>query len=280
MLRQRVITALLLVAVFLPALFHPDPTILAVLSLLLIAAAGWEWGRLVGWRGRGAWGLGLACLLFCSLAWSLGLQNQPMGEFWFLLALGWVLGAAWMLRRGLTAWGLMPTWLRAMLGLLVLCATWLALLGAKTQGTNFMLSVLLLVWVADIAAYFSGRAWGRHKLAPSISPGKTWEGVGGACAGVVVLAFFWIWLDATHDTGSPSIYTLMYRVGWVGGLLALMLLTAMSVVGDLIESLIKRSAGVKDSSQLLPGHGGVLDRVDALLTTLPLAWCFSLWVSP
>lgn len=280
MLRQRVITALLLVAVFLPALFHPEPTGLAILSLLLIAAAGWEWGRLAGWGGRGAWGLGLACLLVCSLAWALDLHTTPMAPLWFLFTLGWIVGAAWMLRQGLSAWRDMPAWLRALIGLVVLCATWLALLGAKIQGTNFMLSVLLLVWAADISAYFSGRALGRHKLAPSISPGKTWEGVGGAFAGVAVLALFWIWLDATQATGSPSIYTLISRAGWGWCVLALIVLTAMSVVGDLIESLIKRSAGVKDSSQLLPGHGGVLDRVDALLPTLPLAWCLSLWVNP
>ncbi len=279
MLRQRVITALLLVAVFLPALFHPDPNGLALLSLLLISAAGWEWGRLVGWHGRAAWGLGLACLLVCLLAWSFELHTASLAPFWLLLTWVWIGGSAWMLHKGLSAWGQIPRGLRALLGLVVLCATWLALLGAKIQGTNFMLSVLLLVWVADISAYFSGRAWGRRKLAPSISPGKTWEGVAGAFVGVIVLAFFWIWLDATHDTGSPSIYTLISRSGWVWGLLSLVMLTAMSVVGDLIESLIKRSAGVKDSSQLLPGHGGVLDRVDALLPTLPLAWCLSLWMN-
>jgi phosphatidate cytidylyltransferase len=279
MLRQRVITALLLVAVFLPALFHPDPTGLAVLSLVLITAAGWEWGRLVGWSGRAAAGLGLTCLLTCLVSWRLGLPQAHVAQLWWPLSLFWVLGSVWLLRRGLSGWGDLPQGLRAALGVLVLWATWLALFEAKMIGTNFTLSVLLLVWVADIAAYFSGRAWGRRKLAPSISPGKTWEGAGGAVLGVLLLAWLWIRLDASQTDWSPSVYTLLFQAGWGLGLPALLGLVAMSVMGDLIESLIKRSAGVKDSSQLLPGHGGVLDRVDALLPTLPLALCLSLWVN-
>jgi len=131
--------------------------------------------------------------------------------------------------------------------------------------------VLLLVWVADVFAYFAGRALGgqfsRVKLAPSISPGKSWEGVWGGMAGVLLLALGWLWLGA-----GQSLYArLAYKHGLAMMLLAAVFLAAMSVVGDLVESLIKRSAGAKDSSGLLPGHGGVLDRVDALLPTLPLA---------
>ena len=111
----------------------------------------------------------------------------------------------------------------------------------------------------------------RRKLAPSISPGKSWEGVWGGMLGVLALATLWLWLDRAHELGAPSVYTRLYQAGpalLVGGAL---FLCAMSVVGDLFESLVKRSAGMKDSSQLLPGHGGVLDRIDALLPTLPLA---------
>jgi phosphatidate cytidylyltransferase len=138
-----------------------------------------------------------------------------------------------------------------------------------------LMSVLTLVWVADSFAYFAGRTWGRkftaNKLAPTISPGKSWEGVWGGVVGVFLLAGTWIWADSHWHSAVASLYTRLQSQNLVLMAIALLFLTAMSVVGDLIESLIKRSAGVKDSSGLLPGHGGVLDRVDALLPTLPIA---------
>jgi phosphatidate cytidylyltransferase len=141
------------------------------------------------------------------------------------------------------------------------------------MGVNFILSVFCLVWAADIAAYFGGRAFGKHKLAPSISPGKSWEGVWSGMLGVLLLAAFWIGVvDRQMQIDSGSLYgQLMDRWGWPGTALALLFLSMMSVVGDLVESLVKRSAGAKDSSGLLPGHGGVLDRVDALLPVFPIA---------
>jgi phosphatidate cytidylyltransferase len=142
-------------------------------------------------------------------------------------------------------------------------------------GVNFLLSVLVLVWVADIFAYFAGRAFGlrftKNKLAPSISPGKSWEGVWGGLAGVVVLALVWVAGTAHWQAAVPSFYSRLAQQGWWLLVISVLFMVAMSVAGDLVESLIKRSAGVKDSSGLLPGHGGVLDRVDALLPTLPLA---------
>ncbi|MGB7420341.1 MAG: phosphatidate cytidylyltransferase, partial [Comamonas sp.] len=150
---------------------------------------------------------------------------------------------------------------------------------ARAVGINFLLSVLCLVWAADICAYFVGRAFGRRKLAPAISPGKSWEGVWGGMAGVLVLALVWAWADGRWQASVPSLYTQLAGLGWLLALPALLFLTAMSVVGDLVESLVKRSAGAKDSSQLLPGHGGVLDRVDALLPTLPLALMISNFAS-
>jgi phosphatidate cytidylyltransferase len=152
---------------------------------------------------------------------------------------------------------------------------WLAVAQARAIGINFLLSILVLVWVADIFAYFAGRAFGgrvsRSKLAPSISPGKSWEGVWGGMAGVLVLALVWRWVDSAWAITTPSLYSHLGMKGWWLLMIAVVFLSAMSVVGDLFESLVKRSAGVKDSSGLLPGHGGVLDRVDALLPTLPLA---------
>jgi phosphatidate cytidylyltransferase len=164
-------------------------------------------------------------------------------------------------------------------GVLALAATWLAVAQAKYQGVNFLLSVLLLVWVADIFAYFAGRAFAgklgdglfRGKLAPSISPGKSWAGVWGGVLGVLVLAAAWSMADLQMAAEVASLYTRLLAHGMPTLLLGSIGLTAMSVVGDLVESLVKRSAGFKDSSNLLPGHGGVLDRVDALLPVLPMA---------
>jgi hypothetical protein len=141
----------------------------------------------------------------------------------------------------------------------------------KIFSIEFLMSVLLVVWMADIAAYFSGKAFGKHKLAPDISPGKTWEGVGGAVAGVFLLSYVWLTAADYFSWQSSSIFDRLYEHGSVVLVSGLLFLVMMSVAGDLIESLVKRSAGAKDSSQLLPGHGGILDRIDALLPTLPLA---------
>jgi len=136
--------------------------------------------------------------------------------------------------------------------------------------------VFCLVWAADIAAYFGGKAFGKRKLAPAISPGKSWEGVWSGMTGVLVLSAGWIAMDRSWAVDSASLYTrLDERYGVIGLMLVLIFLAAMSVVGDLVESLVKRSAGAKDSSGLLPGHGGVLDRIDALLPVLPLALAMS-----
>jgi len=154
--------------------------------------------------------------------------------------------------------------------------TWLAAAQAHRIGAGFLISVMALVWAADIGAYFAGRKWGGRwvaaKLAPSISPGKTWEGVLGGLVCVVAAAFVWRRLELSGMVpGSSFMAHLSVGGGVFLMVLSLLLITGMSVVGDLVESLVKRSAGVKDSSCLLPGHGGVLDRIDALLPTLPLA---------
>jgi phosphatidate cytidylyltransferase len=126
--------------------------------------------------------------------------------------------------------------------------------------------------MADVAAYFGGKAFGRRKLAVAISPGKSWEGVWSGMVGVLLLSLFWVWLDGHAPVDGPSLYTRLYStLGLLAMAPALLALCALSVVGDLIESLVKRAAGAKDSSRLLPGHGGVLDRVDALLPVLPAA---------
>jgi phosphatidate cytidylyltransferase len=176
-----------------------------------------------------------------------------------------------MLRRGVPGWSSWPAKLRLVTGLCLIAFAWLALVQARQLGLSFLLSVLLLVWMADVAAYFGGRAFGRRKLAPSVSPAKSWEGAISGLLGVCLLAAVWTWADAMGLGDQGSLYTRLWQLGPWLAILALLFLTAMSVAGDLLESLVKRSAGVKDSSQLLPGHGGVLDRVDALLPVLPLA---------
>ena len=271
MLKQRVITALVLLALLLPALLASTAEPLAGLTLMLIAAGAWEWGRLNGFAMRGALRVAAVCVILCLFAWSARWAYEPPANIWTLTGATWVLVAGWLIRHGVERWVKISRAVRLAVGLLALWLTWLAMYQAKVMGVNFLLSVLFLVWMADIAAYFSGRAFGRHKLAPGISPGKTWEGVWGGMFCVLLMACVWIWVDLQYQVDSPSLYSRLYLRGAVFLILATLFLTLMSVAGDLVESLVKRSAGMKDSSQLLPGHGGVLDRVDALLPTLPLA---------
>lgn len=284
MLKQRVITALVLLAILLPALFYPDPLPFSVVVLVLMTAGAWEWGRMHGLGQAGAGALGVACLLLCALSWYLGWLDQSLARLWLIGGSLWVLAGAALLRAGVGAWGRVPLALRLVGGVLALWLAWLAVVQAHRMGVNFLLSVLLLVWVADIFAYFAGRAFGlkftRNKLAPSISPGKSWEGVWGGMAGVLVLAAVWVIADRQFGAALPSFYSLLLRQGLWFLVLAVVFMGAMSVVGDLVESLVKRSVGVKDSSALLPGHGGVLDRIDALLPTLPLAMMLSSFVYP
>ncbi|MCA0241732.1 MAG: phosphatidate cytidylyltransferase [Proteobacteria bacterium] len=275
MLRQRIITALVLLAILLPALFAARAWPFALVTLLMIGAAGWEWARLNGFAGAAAVASGLLLAVACLAALAAGWASDAPRPVWWLAAAVWVLGGVAALRAGPPAWPALPKGLRLALGLALLWAGWLALAQARAIGINFILSVLCLVWMADIAAYFGGRAFGRRKLAPSISPGKSWEGVWSGMAGVLLLAFAWTAVEAGGGADSRSLFGALFdRLGQWPGALALLALAAMSVVGDLIESLVKRAAGAKDSSNLLPGHGGVLDRVDALLPVFPLALAF------
>jgi phosphatidate cytidylyltransferase len=275
MLKQRVLTAIILLAILLPALFWPSAVPFAVVTLVLIAAGAWEWGRLNGLQQGSSVAVALACLLACAASWYSGMLGRPLLVLWILAGGLWVLAGAWLLRAGVAGWPAIPKTIRVIGGVLALWLTWLAVAQAREIGVNFLLSVLVLVWVADIFAYFAGRTFGlkftKSKLAPGISPGKSWEGVWGGMVGVVVLAVAWTALDGHYQAAVPSLYSRLAAQGWWLLALGALFLAAMSVVGDLVESLVKRSAGVKDSSGLLPGHGGVLDRVDALLPTLPLA---------
>ena len=272
MLRQRVITALVLLALLLPALFAASPVPFALLTLAFAAAAGWEWGRLNGAGALEALGHGLlVAVAGLGLAW-LRLSPDQQAMVWRVAAASWLIGGALALRAGPAGWPRVPRSLRWPIGVALLAASWGAIAQARVVGVNFLLSVLCTVWAADIAAYFGGRAFGSRKLAPTISPGKTWEGVASGLLGVAALALAWLAFEPMWRLDSASVFRLLLqRLGAAGLVCAVVLLAALSVIGDLFESLVKRAAGTKDSSRLLPGHGGVLDRIDALLPVLPAA---------
>ncbi|NTV72297.1 MAG: phosphatidate cytidylyltransferase [Azonexaceae bacterium] len=265
MLKTRVITALVLMALLLPSLFYSSQAGWALLVAGFIGVAAWEWGALLGWQSTRRIILGVATALICALAsfvvpevigaGALSAPAQP----WVLLV--YALAAAfWCL--------VMPLWLKnkwslggvsgLLVGAVVLLPTWLAMVQLRMLGAAALLGIFAVVWMADIAAYFSGKAFGKHKLAPTISPGKTWEGAIGACVGVVIYG-----LVIRQSLGVEFLSLPL----WIAALIGV---TAVSIVGDLYESLLKRKAGIKDSSNILPGHGGVLDRIDSLTSTLPV----------
>lgn len=271
MLKQRVITALVLVTGLLVALlWFPQWAWLALVSMIC-AVGAWEWGGLTaqGGRTRLAFSLG-AGVLALGLGFAGGLGGFA-GQTWILVAAYLSSVALWV--------AFVPLWLRGgwvvsahtamLVGIIVLVPTALAMAQLRAVDAMFMLFALVLVWVADIAAYFSGRAFGRNKLAPSVSPGKTWEGAFGALIGVVACGIAGYSLMLSEP---PGIATL----AWLIPLLAAY--TALSIIGDLFESLVKRKAGAKDSGALLPGHGGVLDRIDSLTSTLPVAGLILVWL--
>lgn len=272
MLMQRIITVAILLPLFIGALFLLPNVYWALLLLLVLMVAGQEWARLAGF-GRTGTGFYLV-LIAASVVALLALAGDANGSVRFtdpvtLLVL-WIAAAFWLVA--------VPLWLASSqviaaapvlvgAGWLVLVPCWLALV--LLQRTPGQLLVLMgIVWIADSAAYFAGKRFGRHKLAPTISPGKTWEGVAGAFAGVTLYYALVAWAAA------PGTFPVVET--WGFGLF--MLITAASVVGDLYESRIKRQAGVKDSGSVLPGHGGVLDRIDALTSSMPLAALAMLYV--
>jgi phosphatidate cytidylyltransferase len=246
-LAARLVTAVVLIAGLLAALFLLPPTSLAAVIGILVALAAFEWARLCRLAGGVAWIYAAAVFLGSLALWSTELR-QPL----FMIA-----AAFWVVVAPIWLWrGVVPghTRLLSAIGFVVLLPAALAM--ATLRPTEVVM-VLGLVCIADTAAYFAGRALGRHKLAPSISPGKTWEGAAGGLVGVLAYAIFL----GTH----------LERVSWMPYLAAALLLGVLSIVGDLFESALKRQAGAKDSGSLLPGHGGVLDRIDSATATLPVA---------
>jgi phosphatidate cytidylyltransferase len=286
MLIPRILTAVALLAVLLPALFAATPGPFVLCAWVLLAAAAWEWAKLCGASQWPALVYGAVFAALASWAYTAGYTTggSPFWKpVWLIASATWVVGGVYMLARGLPAWSGLPRFAQLLLGQLVLLAAFLAVAQARSVGVNFLLSALVLVWVADIGAYFGGKGLSKHfpaKLAPGISPGKTWIGAvsGAACSVLVALA--WAWAEQRFGAGgSWGAASLPARLGH-GGLLVLgvVFMVALAIVGDLAESLIKRCAGAKDSSKLLPGHGGVLDRIDALLPALPVALMLAAWL--
>lgn len=260
MLKQRVITALVLVAVLILVLFYL-PAQFAVAAFAGVAALGaWEWSRLSSMSKTGRVLFPLLVLICCGLC----LLYPRLQLFLCWLAAGfWLLVPLWLVKR----WPLPHRAIACLIGGMVLVPAWIGMVRLHAMGSWILLAAMALIWVADIAAYFVGRAFGRHKLAPALSPGKTWEGAMGAVAGGLAYVFF---LRQFGNVPLPANIAVIA--------LGVLLLIAFSIVGDLFESMIKRQAGVKDSSQLLPGHGGILDRIDSLTSTLPvLVAAGSLW---
>ncbi|MDH4181249.1 MAG: phosphatidate cytidylyltransferase [Betaproteobacteria bacterium] len=266
-LSRRVATALVLVALVLAALFALPPAGWALAVLVFVLLGALEWSRLCALSPAGR----LAFLSVIALA-ALALLYAPAAGFahGFPDAVVYVACGA-----GAAFWlAVAPRWLAAgwpfagmagaAAGVIVLLAAWVAIVALHARSPWLVLAAMAIVWIADIAAYFAGRRFGRRKLAPAISPGKTWEGVWGALGAVAVYAL-------VLAAAAPAAMVPAGPAATLALVAFLPLVAAISVVGDLYESLLKRQAGVKDSGALLPGHGGVLDRVDALLAAMPFA---------
>ncbi|WP_322003069.1 phosphatidate cytidylyltransferase [Marinobacter alexandrii] len=263
MLKTRIITALILAPIAIGGIFFLPPLGFALFTGAIITLGAWEWANLSGIEGQGgrvAYAAVIAGILY-------GLLNVPaVAVLW--LALAWWSVSFLLVRSypaGSAGWGSVPA--RAIMGLLVLLPAWVGLNHLRTGVLDFgtvsnslwaILYVFCVVWVADIGAYFAGRAFGNAKLAPRVSPGKSWAGVWGGLAAVGVFALL---VSLIVSASVPETAFLI---------LASLATGLVSVLGDLLESMLKRFRGVKDSSQLLPGHGGIMDRIDSLTVAIPV----------
>jgi phosphatidate cytidylyltransferase len=269
-LRTRVITAVVILLLLLGMLFLASPIVWSIFVLAIALAGCWEWSGMSGLGSRGQ-------AIFLALSGAIGgalwllYLRAPDSLFISVASIAFLIAAAfWIV--------LAPIWLAlkarpaplacALAGWVVMWPTWFAFVVLRDVGPWILLAMAAVIWVADIAAYFAGKRFGRHKLAPAVSPGKTWEGVAGALAGVVIYGIVLAFIARSQALPISAIFG---EGGGVPAIVAMVVLAALSVVGDLLESWMKRGAGLKDSSHLLPGHGGILDRIDALTSTLPVA---------
>lgn len=266
MLITRLLTAAALLPVFVSALLLLPNKYWGVFLLPALLIASLEWAALVGYQ-RAAQGLFGGIVLLSSLALlyapdrfagpAAGLGwPRPLFVYWASAAFWLLLAPVWLVRK----WRVQNALVKGVTGWIVLVPVWLALVGLQDQPARLLI-LLGVVWIADSAAYLTGQSLGRRRFAPQISPGKTWEGVAGACVAVAVYyAVLW-------SISAPR----MALFHGVGGMILFAAITVMSVEGDLFESWMKRQAGVKDSGRLFPGHGGMLDRIDGLTASMPLA---------
>jgi phosphatidate cytidylyltransferase len=264
MLKTRVVTALVLLVVFLAALFWLPPAMWPVFAGVLVVPAAWEWARLIKFKPSISGLYVLVVVAICAALFGFAPTVRQQIVVYLGASLFWVVVVPLWLWR---SWLPRAPWLGALTGLLVLVPTWLALVELHHRSPLLLLLLMSIAWISDSAAYFAGRRFGRNKLAPLISPGKTWEGVFGAVLAVGSYAALW---GVAWPVYFPHVFESM-RFGTLGMLLLLWFLAAIGIYGDLFESALKRQAGVKDSGVLLPGHGGVLDRIDALTSVLPVA---------
>jgi phosphatidate cytidylyltransferase len=259
---SRALTAILLLAVFLPAVLWAPAWLWAILIAGVVGMAAYEWARLSHFPALSA-RIYAVLLMLSAVALPHALAEHWPAFQMALIALAvafWLfIAPLWLLQQ----WNAPRPFARAVVGVVLLLPTWAALLYLHAHSTAMLIGVLSVVWIADTAAYFAGRRFGRHKLAPAISPGKTWEGVGGAFAALVLYA------------GALSVLAEMPLLSLI---LAVSGLLYVSILGDLFESWIKRLSGKKDSGDVLPGHGGVLDRIDALTSALPIATGILIWL--
>ena len=257
MLKQRIITAAWLAPLVLAGLFGVDGGLFALFTALIVLLGAWEWTNLAGvLRTAQRVQLVAAMAGLMLVMWLTG-AAMAIWPLW-IAAAGWCANLYWVIRYPAKGQQWQSTPRRLAMGLWVLVPCWVGFNVLRESGSVWLLFVLLLVWCADIGAYFVGRNWGKRKLAPNVSPGKSWEGVVGGLASTAILAtFFALWLPLSMAGGMTLI-------------LITAVVTLTSVLGDLLESMLKRFRNIKDSSQLLPGHGGVLDRIDSLTAAIPL----------
>ncbi|MGZ8291703.1 MAG: phosphatidate cytidylyltransferase [Telluria sp.] len=276
MLKTRVITAVALLAVLLAVLFSGFYPAFAIVLVLFLGAAIMEAFQLFGSSRKQA--VIIAVFWSAAFAYTFLVTTNTSLQFWFALSVAiWLVRFVPALGQGLPPpVGLRNTLLGSVYGLAIV-GCFAAIEMFYRVSPVYLLSVMALVWIADIGAYFSGKAFGRRKLAPSISPGKTWEGaIGGGIA--VLLSGAAVILSGDPIVADTFVAKLHASKGWLATMAILAVIVAASIVGDLFESMLKRRAGVKDSSNLLPGHGGVLDRIDALVPVLPFAALIHAWL--
>jgi phosphatidate cytidylyltransferase len=263
-LKQRVLTAVVLIPLTLLGLFALDGGLFALFTGAIVLLGAWEWANLSGYE-KLAPRLGYVAALAGAML--VGWYSQAVWATWplWIALLGWLISGYWVATYPASVRQWHHVNLRLLAGLWVLLPCWVGFVQLRANGAEWLLYVLLMVWLADIGAYFAGRRYGRRKLAPQVSPGKSWEGVYGGMAVTAVLALVFaivLGLSVSHGLGL---------------MITTVVVTLVSVLGDLLESMFKRLRGIKDSGALLPGHGGVLDRIDSLTAAVPLFALFRLW---